>query len=68
MKAQGRSMKVMADTQEIEEFLNRAEELIDKLTDVLRDQSAEGRMSPEEFEKKEQTKEGFENLLGILLI
>lgn len=68
MKVQGRSVKVIGDTQEIEEFLNRGEELIDKLSDVLRDQSAEGRMSPEEFEKKEQTKEGFENLLGILVI
>jgi chromosome segregation ATPase len=54
-KNQGLTLEVTKMTNSIGEELDRADTLIDKLNDCLREQGAEGDLKPEQLEEKETT-------------
>jgi methyl-accepting chemotaxis protein len=65
-KNQGLTLEVTKMTNNIGEELDRADTLIDKLSDCLREQGAEGDMKPEQLEEKENTLAKFEDLIEEL--
>lgn len=62
-KKSGKTLESTRLTNEIQDLLDRSEDMVNELNNQLREQATEGDLSPEELEQKEESYEAFRKLL-----